>query len=290
MNLIKFYSSHTGKVSDKWESYLYTYDEILQPYKNKPISLLEIGVQNGGSLEIWEKFFLKGSKFIGMDIDPKCMSLKYKSNKVNVLIGDASQKKSIKKVTDKISSFDIIIDDGSHFNKHMIQSFCLYFPYLKKDGIYVIEDMHTSYWFSHGGHVNHPFSAISFFKNLSDIINYEFWGKDKELRQSVLIPFFKEYNCTISEKELSNIHSIKFLNSMCVIEKKTGDQNLLGKRIVRGKEDLVRPLNKFNSKLKTIDKGKECYNKIIYLNLIFIRFLNYFSVKLIKYIYKKKLP
>ena len=46
-----------GKVSDKWESYLEYYDTLLAPRRNLPVSLLEIGVQNGGSLETWAAYF-----------------------------------------------------------------------------------------------------------------------------------------------------------------------------------------------------------------------------------------
>ncbi len=48
---------HNGKVSDKWELYVNEYDRIFSPYRDRPLNLLEIGIQNGGSLEIWPTYF-----------------------------------------------------------------------------------------------------------------------------------------------------------------------------------------------------------------------------------------
>ena len=50
--LHQLYSKHNGKVSDKWSLYLMEYDRLLNDYRDKPMRLLEIGIQNGGSLEI----------------------------------------------------------------------------------------------------------------------------------------------------------------------------------------------------------------------------------------------
>ena len=62
----------TGKVSDKWSSYLDYYDTVFFSRKNESINLLEIGVQNGGSLETWAEYFKNAKNIIGCDIDEKC--------------------------------------------------------------------------------------------------------------------------------------------------------------------------------------------------------------------------
>jgi hypothetical protein len=58
-----------GKVSDKWDSYLGYYDALLGPRRHLPVSILEIGVQNGGSLETWAEYFKSGERFVGCDIN-----------------------------------------------------------------------------------------------------------------------------------------------------------------------------------------------------------------------------
>jgi len=84
------HSGKIGKVSDKWESYLHYYDKILKPRQNSPSSLLEIGVQNGGSHETWASYFKSGNMFIGFDIDPKCGELKYDDARIRIVVGDAN--------------------------------------------------------------------------------------------------------------------------------------------------------------------------------------------------------
>ena len=47
------YQNHTGKVSDKWTIYLNEYEDKLKKYQKLPIKFFEIGILNGGSLEIF---------------------------------------------------------------------------------------------------------------------------------------------------------------------------------------------------------------------------------------------
>jgi len=51
----------------------------------------------------------------------------------------------LKQVIEEIGEVDIILDDGSHIVKHMIFSFNLLFSSVKKGGLYVIEDLRTTY-------------------------------------------------------------------------------------------------------------------------------------------------
>src|SRR5206468_3414241 len=74
-SLVDTFLGHDGHVSDKWEHYLAIYELELARFGANPIHLLEIGVQNGGSLEIWAKYLPTGSSIVGLDIDPACASL-----------------------------------------------------------------------------------------------------------------------------------------------------------------------------------------------------------------------
>ena len=56
-SLFELYREHQGKVSDKWSIYLSEYDRLFSSYRDRPVRMLEIGIQNGGSLEIWSKYF-----------------------------------------------------------------------------------------------------------------------------------------------------------------------------------------------------------------------------------------
>jgi hypothetical protein len=89
-SLTEIYRNHIGKVSDRWSLYLTEYDRLFAPWRDKPIRLLEIGIQNGGSLEIWSQFFPNAEKIVGCDIDLACTRLKYDDKRVAVVVADAT--------------------------------------------------------------------------------------------------------------------------------------------------------------------------------------------------------
>ena len=70
-SILELQLAKKGKSSDKWQSYLEVYDTLFYPLKNMPLSLVEIGVQNGGSLEIWAEYFSNALNIIGVDTDPR---------------------------------------------------------------------------------------------------------------------------------------------------------------------------------------------------------------------------
>ena len=216
--LLRLYAEHTGKVSEKWYLYLNEFDRLFDEYREKSMSLLEIGVQNGGSLEIWSKYFSNSEALIGCDINPDCARLRYEDSRINVIVGDANSPDIREQITRLTPQFDIIIDDGSHRSSDIIKTFSTYFPLLADGGIFIVEDIHCNYWESFEGGLFDPFSAITFFKRLSDIINYEHWVTP-EVRADNLRGFFWKYNCKMDDNVLSRVHSVEFINSLCVIRK-----------------------------------------------------------------------
>jgi hypothetical protein len=232
------YKEHSGKISDKWSIYLVEYNRIFADYKNKPITLLEIGVQNGGSLEIWSKFFANGQKFIGCDINPDCARLVYEDPRITVVVGDANSDVTQSTVLQYAQVFDVIIDDGSHLSSDIIESFAKYFPHLADGGVFVAEDLHCSYWAEFEGGLFDPFSSITFFKRLADIVNHEHWGINKS-RSDILRGFYSQYNFQMDEEILAHIHSIEFVNSICVIRKEAPQKNALGNRFISGMDEMI---------------------------------------------------
>lgn len=237
-NFFSIHTEHHGLVSDKWKLYLNKYDSLLNPYREQEISLLEIGVQNGGSLAIWAKFFPQALKITGCDINPECNKLEYEDNRVSIIIGDANDDDVFKQVVSEIKTPSIVIDDGSHTSSDIIKSFVKYFSILDTDGVYIAEDLHCSYWSEYEGGLFHPYSSMAFFKALADVLNFEFWGINSQ-PSMVLQGFFDAYSVELSTEVLLKIHSVEFINSMCIIHKKDADQNVLGKRMVVGENDPV---------------------------------------------------
>ncbi|MCD9557547.1 glycosyltransferase [Photobacterium carnosum] len=236
-SLREIHLNKTSKLSDKWNIYLDIYDRELKEYRSKNISLLEIGVQNGGSLDTWIDFFPKCKNIVGCDINSDVLKLEYEDPRVKIFNKDATNLEELLEVCD-YSSYDIILDDGSHKSGDIIKTFCHLFPKLNNEGCFIIEDLHCSYWKEFDGGIYAPYSSMGFLKKLSDIINHEHWGVES-CRTSILEHELSLFNVDIDELELCKIHSIVFYNSVCIIRKKMEEQNVLGGRIPSGEDELV---------------------------------------------------
>ena len=147
------------------------YDVFFKQYQNKNINILEIGVDNGDSLRLWREYFSKAN-ICGIDIKKKNFDI----TGVEIMCGSQSDNSFLKSVVSKYQNFDIIIDDGSHISKDIISSFKYLFNHLNRDGIYIIEDLQTSYLRRYGGsrlNLNKKQTAMNFVKKLADSVNYE---------------------------------------------------------------------------------------------------------------------
>lgn len=233
LSIEQIHKQKTGKVSDKWASYLPIYDELFEKFRTQNLNLLEIGVQNGGSLETWKTFFSSANVLIGCDIDEKCGSLQYDESRIHVVVGDANQAGTVNKITEICNNFDIIIDDGSHTSNDILNSFFIYFSMLKPGGIFVIEDTHTLYMNDWGGGILNDFSPYSFFKKLIDVINIQFWGN--ELPIDVYFRTFFPLGQMPDFIKEGWVDSIEFRNSIIVIKKSlAATHEKLGERIITG--------------------------------------------------------
>lgn len=259
--LTQLYQEHQGKVSDKWSLYLNVYDRLFSEFREREIRLLEIGIQNGGSLEIWASYFPCALKLIGCDIDLNCQRLGYADQRIAVVIGDANLDGTESLIASYAETYDIIIDDGSHRSSDIVKSFARYFPRLVDGGIFVAEDLHCSYWQEFEGGLFDPYSSITFFKRLADIVNHEHWGVEKK-RQELLAGFCIEYGVLFDEDVLSHIHSIEFLNSICIIRKFPPVQNVSGLRRIVGTIELVQSDVKIynNSEANAIDQSNNIWS------------------------------
>ncbi len=207
------FQRNTKYISCKWSQYLPLYDKLFASMlmQKEPLNVLEIGVNNGGSLEIWQSILPAGSKIFGIDINEKCTQLQF-SESVQFILGDASDPTLIQKHFADIT-FDIIIDDGSHFPHHVIKSFELLFPKLKLGGIYVVEDVHTSYLDYYGGGFRAEHSHVEYFKKIIDSLHVKYLPKeDRELMDDEL-----QYLIMLNKE----VASVSFYDSVIAIEKYT---------------------------------------------------------------------
>lgn len=184
--------------TDKWGKHRYTdiYAQWLSPLRYKPIRLLEIGVggvaktdRGGNSLRMWKRYFPFG-RMTGIDIYDKS---RLAEPRIHLYQGDQSDESFLREINSKEGPFDIIIDDGSHMQSHVIKSFEVLFPLLKSGGIYIIEDTQTSYWPSFEGSTAEMHSIPSIMNfiiaKIHDVNAVEWIQGDLPANASVQYPF-----------------------------------------------------------------------------------------------------
>jgi cephalosporin hydroxylase len=165
--LADLFFGHSGRVIHKWVHYLDIYERHFSPYRNTPFKMLEIGVSKGGSLEMWRQYFGDKATIFGIDINPACADRVTAPNQVR--IGSQDDPEFLKKVVLEMGIPDIVLDDGSHIASHQQITFDVLFPLLKPGALYVIEDLHTSYWPAiYGGGHGRKKTAIGHVKQMID--------------------------------------------------------------------------------------------------------------------------
>ena len=128
---------------DRYEA-LFNYDRDLFLERGRKINLLEIGVSDARSLFTWKEYFFDCANIYGIDINEKCKQ--YEKEGIRIFIGDQGDDSFLESVCNQIpDGLDFIIDDGSHYNHHILSSFEFLWPKLNDLGIYVIEDLHSAY-------------------------------------------------------------------------------------------------------------------------------------------------
>lgn len=146
---------------NKEDNFMEEYDKAFTPLRNEKIRLLEIGLGYGQCLNLWENYF-SNAEIVGIENEPN--RLGHYTDRTKVILGDQTDTEFLSTLGD----FDIIIDDGVHTMKQQITSFEYLFPKMKDGGIYVIEDLHTSYW---GEFIDQELRTTDYIKKLVDTVN-----------------------------------------------------------------------------------------------------------------------
>ncbi len=166
--------------TDKEGSHFYAgaYERHLAHLRHRAITLLEIGVggyadpnRGGESLRMWKEFFPR-ARIVGVDIYDKTGIAE---DRITVLQGDQADPTFLDDLAARFGPFDVIVDDGSHICAHVIASFQGLFGHLTEGGIYVIEDLQTSYWSTSYGGSSGPDrsgTSMTFLHALADGLNY----------------------------------------------------------------------------------------------------------------------
>lgn len=170
MNKLEEYFYNNDKnLIHKNVGYFNIYNKHFERFIGKEIVVLEIGISHGGSLQMWRDYFGDKAKICGMDINPNCKKMEKEG--FPVFIGSQSDRNFLREVKKELPKIDILIDDGGHTMEQQIVTFEELYDTISLDGVYLCEDLHTSYWKNHGGGYKRNGTFIEYSKNFIDHIN-----------------------------------------------------------------------------------------------------------------------
>lgn len=164
--LLNYFETNEKRMMHKWMHYFEIYERHFAQFRGQDISILEFGVLHGGSLQMWKQYFGPKARIYGVDINPRCLTLA--EDNITILMADQDNRESLRGIKNTLPPFDIIIDDGGHTMTQQINTFEEMYPHVKDGGIYLVEDLHTSYWPGFGGGYKQPNTFIEYSKNLID--------------------------------------------------------------------------------------------------------------------------
>jgi len=183
--------------------YFEIYDRHFTRFRHRPVTVLEFGVSQGGSLRMWKHYFGDAAELFGVDINPNCKQ--FEKSGVRIFIGDQADRGFLRRLANELPEIDILIDDGGHTMAQQIATFEELFPKVAPHGIYLCEDLHTSYWRRWGGGYRRRGSFIEYSKSWIDALHAWHSRQPRKLQ--------------VSEFTRAT-HSLHYYDSVLVIEKR----------------------------------------------------------------------
>jgi len=194
-------------------------------------NILEIGYGNGESIGLWKNLYPQ-SQITILDKDHEAKNLNY-----NCIKCDQSQHAELARAINSLDDreFDLIIDDGSHFPAHQIETFVFLFPFLKEGGTYIIEDTETSYWekgelYGYVYCTKQKQNCVDFFKSHVETVNKEF--SPEESRTTT------EDDADKDPTYRNMIESITFGHNCIIVHKCFAEDTEISQRSYRFKKNL----------------------------------------------------
>ena len=201
-DLEKYFYQNPGRLIHKWKHYFEIYDRHFSKYRGTAVNVVEFGVFQGGSLQMWKNYFGKKANIYGIDINPHCKQAE--EDQIKIFIGKQEDRRFLRNLAASIPKIDILIDDGGHTMKQQITTFEELFPLISANGTYLCEDTHTSYLRRFQGGYKRSRTFIEYSKNLIDQLHA---GHTEEPDRLTFSKFTK------------TVKSIHFYSGIVVIEK-----------------------------------------------------------------------
>jgi len=160
------------------------------------LDVVEIGVLGGASLRMWREYFPRAQIF-GIDVDHEAEA--NADDRITVLIGSQSDTAFLNTMLERTGRLDIVLDDGSHYARDQITTLLHLWRHVTPGGIYVVEDLHTSYMPAYNMRWREPGTAVEFLKDVVDDVNAAWHDRP------VVLP---------------DLHSVAFFQEVCVLRKR----------------------------------------------------------------------
>src|SRR6266702_377516 len=176
--LAEYFFNNPGRLIHKWHHYFEIYHRHFARFRGRSPVVVEI------------------------DIDPRCRS--FEDEGTTILIGDQGDRRFLAEVRGRVPHIDILIDDGGHKMAQQITSFEELYPHVQPDGIYLCEDIHTSFMPEFGGGHRREGTFLEYGKALIDRL-YGWYSRD--------------HTVLTADEFTRATYALHFYDSVLVIEK-----------------------------------------------------------------------
>mmetsp|Transcript_89430 Transcript_89430/g.255380 ORF Transcript_89430/g.255380 Transcript_89430/m.255380 type:complete len:236 (-) Transcript_89430:4-711(-) len=177
-----FLEHNSGPQALKWMHYFDAYHRHFEPVKNararanaeaqasaeakangapterptdsvqRPLRMLEVGVNAGGSIGMWRDYFGDDFEYHGIDINPECARFHKPHANEHLHIGSQLNRTFLREVVAAYGPFDIVLDDGGHHVDMQVVTFEEVWPAVVPGGVFMVEDSFSSYTRKFGGY------------------------------------------------------------------------------------------------------------------------------------------
>jgi hypothetical protein len=134
-----FDAREAGRGIWKWLHYFDIYHRHFSKFVGRDVTVLEIGVYSGGSLEMWRHYFGPQCRIYGVDVEEACKV--YANDHTKIVVGDQGDRSFWKAFKQRVPYVDVLIDDGGHKTEQQIVTLEEMLPHLRPGGVYLCEDL-----------------------------------------------------------------------------------------------------------------------------------------------------
>lgn len=167
--LERWFENTRGRQVHKWQHYFDIYHRHLKRFRGRKVKVVEFGVSLGGSAQMWREYFGPRAQLYGVDCYHKCKQ--WETDWFQVFIGDQADRGFLKRVANEVGPVDVVIEDGGHYPHQQVATFEEFYPLIRPGGVFLIEDLHTSYWPEFAGGLGKPDTFMEYSKPLVDQLN-----------------------------------------------------------------------------------------------------------------------